>query len=550
MSKTHKLKVYHRGRTRKQIGGFGGMRKVLAALIAVITASSNSVNSGLTHNTNLSSSLVSSLHVNQKELTKMTELELSEPNRDLVSTIDGDLEENKGALTDLSEHARELINGSLTNMKDMQITSVNFLMPHNTVTTSSRAKLIGTNQHLTLDQFIAQCLPGGGCAFDIDMRKDSRGRVISYHGPAGGYTNTSKTDTRAILTTIFTAAKNNPNVLFMIRIENNNVEPEDITGLMTDTMIDRLATYPKDSIPTIGELTGKGKNVIMLLENESPGLVDEETDIYKDAPILPQRRYMLRTKWDNVKGLRSNEDISQYMQTENLDLLSKNGFLLAVDAYSTLTGANMHAVVETGDVMVDIHASVIPKIKDWIMKENKDIKFPTGAVCMYDHVTSEMYNITSVLNDTASLKDRELAEELIKKSYRLLPAVREIHRRLAKNRSIVDAFYGPIKGKRLPNLEELHVISNIAGVAYLLKTIGSFVLLELFRRTLQSDNRDTDANKLSAEIDQRIKTIKHYVPSLAVIIVNMINKKYKMIKKGITMRGRNLVSTFNARDKN
>lgn len=371
---------------------------------------------------------------------------------------------------------------------------------HNTLTSSTtRVPVVGTplvsvNQILSLDQYLDRCAVTGRCFLDLDMWMLD-GQVKSTHGgPMRLGTvafekllNTSEGSrgTQPVLQKIHAFAKAHPSTTFMIRSENHNVSAKDIESMLTPEMKSQVATFSKFEVPTHGELTGRGTNIMYFLENSDQALVDQSTGIYEDSVVMAQDHFFVRTNWDDIKGLTSGEDIHSHLIYDPAKLGSSPFFL--VDGYNTLIAANTSAdAFEAQTRFVSkITTDLLPRMKQDAKAHGVDNVDDAGVIVMMDFVNDGAfaYQVAENLKETIqdpevrTMVEQEIIPAFIRTQEMIAPTVTG-----AAQRGIGNSFYAVYKGKSVSATNVAHISGTIGAVGSFIGGVSLVVYYFLFGR--------------------------------------------------------------------
>lgn len=292
--------------------------------------------------------------------------------------------------------------------QDIQSKKLNDLIlvcPHNSATTSSLSlfgvPIVSPNQIKSLDELLEALPATHVLALDIDMSKGGlRGQITSRHGGMLlGMLNTStdSTKTEYVLEKVFTAAKNNPSSVIIVRIENTNVGPNDIWNILTEKQRSQLFTIQDRKIPTVQEVTGSGKNVLFFLQKNRDGL-DMKSGTYVGYQMMAQDYFMFRTMWNDVPCLMgsTSDTVEQCMLMDNTDILAGHEAFVTIDGYSTGTGTAFPKLSQVTGDLSNILKDTRPQIAELAKKHN--IAVGLGTFLMADGVTTRSLVAQTLLN--------------------------------------------------------------------------------------------------------------------------------------------------------
>jgi hypothetical protein len=290
---------------------------------------------------------------------------------------------------------------------------------HNTVTTTPRmlpftaTPLAQANQQMSLEAYLESCSTTGKCLLDIDMWKTSDGSITSIHGgpKVGRFINVSPdVNTRQILEKVHTFAASHPDVTFIIRSENHEVNANDIESMWSPGMRDQVVGISKQDNPTHGQLQAGGKNILYFLENTNDNDVDSVTGRVRDTLIHAQDNFFVRTMWDKIDEIMRADDITPFLAGFNASKLGPYPMVM-IDGYVTAVGANVKGLDKQANFLASIPTDVLPKIKVAMANAGLNANI-SGAVVMADHVNSDMFAYQAGLDMFRQIPDGETRDFL------------------------------------------------------------------------------------------------------------------------------------------
>lgn len=339
------------------------------------------------------------------------------PVAEFVKPLEGIIENaSQGFLKGAIELTQDMVTSTV---KAQHLNEGVTMAGHNTLTTTSMTRgLVSANQHLSLDQYLNNCATTSKCFLDIDMWKSRIGNTVySIHGNPYLSTFLNRSEgswagSQAVLNKVHDFARNHPDVTFTIRSENHEVSAKDVDAMLTPDMKAQVATFSKHNMPTHGELQEKGTNVMYFLENADQTQVDQATGIFTDSVVMAQDHYFIRTHWDDIKGLRSGDDIGEHMGEIDTAKLPANPMIL-IDGYQTSIGADPTGHAAQTEFVGSAVSEVLPRIIEHARSKGVDVSDTTGCIVMLDHIDSSAFSLQVALDNVNNVEDPAVRDVLM-----------------------------------------------------------------------------------------------------------------------------------------
>jgi hypothetical protein len=331
---------------------------------------------------------------------------------------------------------------------------------HNTLTNIpqqfSEINIISPNQKLSIDDMLETCVESKVCLLDIDIDQNQFGQISSKHGGIIlGLANASNAETAASLTKVFNHAKEHPDVVYTIRIENNGVfGPAELHDILTPEQQNQLFSYSKNSaMPSFNEIQSSGRNVRVFMEKNNNALksdrvsIDASTGNYvlksngTALNVMAQDHHVLRTRWSQIEPIHKASASGNMTLLESLLVPSPNlgtHFEIMVDAYETsFIGANLARLPEVANMTAQINDVILPAIQNFAQSKGKTPA--EGALIMVDYFTPEHAQIArnwNIINN--NLNNTRLKNELILINRQMLNAIHSRYQEYLSDTGIID----------------------------------------------------------------------------------------------------------------